>query len=278
MKNDLQQWLPFPSIGVAGATVAVSVISTLLVVIGYLPIINALLLLPFVFGLYALTLIPDSRKVLLAIVLVLTFLLGVFIAIFRPAGFDYPLVWDAGVLYEGGSHFSLYVNLSKAIGGFLVLIWLWEGVRSRASTRPGEMSITSQIALVATGVTAITIVAYTFFGLSWEPKLPDGILYFVAVNLLVTILSEEAFFRLLLQRQIERFFINKKLGVCVAIAVASVLFALVHSAATGVIFFLFLFAGLIYAAVYAWTRNLLASISAHFGVNIIHFTLLEYPL
>lgn len=172
----------------------------------------------------------------------------------------------------------LYVNLSKAIGGYLVVIWLGMGLRHHRSTLVGERSLLSQLVVALVGVGAILFTAFAFYGVGWKPKIPDGILYFVVVNLLVTVLSEEAFFRLMLQSQIERFFKNKRLGICVGIVIASLLFALAHAGATGLVFFLFLFAGFIYAAVYAWTRSLLASMATHFGVNIAHILLLEYPL
>lgn len=278
MSSDLQRRFKRPSSAVVGGTASALLAAIFLVAVGWLPLLNATLLLLFVLGLYGLTAIPNSRRVLLATVLVPTFLVGFLIAIYRPSGFDYPLVWSPGPLYEGGTPYSLYANLSKAIGGCLVIIWLWFGMR------PAEQNLSSvrpqweQWALVVAGACSIVFIAYAFFGVGLEPKWPDGILYFVGVNLLVTVLSEEAFFRLLLQRQIERFFSSRTIGISIAVAVSSVLFALAHSGATGAVFFLFLFAGFVYAAVYARTRSLTASIATHFGVNFVHIMLLEYPL
>ena len=260
------------------AATAVVLIVVLLVVIGWLPYINAALLLPFVFGLYCLTVIADSRRGQLAAVLVLTFIAGFFVAIFEPAGFNYPLVWSPGPLYDGGQPLLLYVNLSKAIGGFLVVILLDVRMRKQSPAPSDNRPVISQVALVLAGASSILFVAYAFFDVDWEPKLPQGIFYFVGVNSLVDVLSEEAFFRLLLQTQIERFFRNKRIGICVGVAVASVLFALGHAGATGVMFLLSLFAGFVYAAVYSETGSLLASSATHFGVNITHILLLEYPL
>ncbi|MBC6905905.1 CPBP family intramembrane metalloprotease [Saccharophagus sp. K07] len=260
------------------ASAIIAVATILFVVLGWMPLINAALLLPFAIGLYYLTTTDGSHRALIAAILVPTVLIGFFVAIFRPKGFSYPLIWNPGALYEGGEPFSLYVNLSKAIGGYLVVIWLGLGLRHHRSTLVGERSLLSQMVVALVGVGAILFTAFAFYGVGWKPKIPDGILYFVVVNLLVTVLSEEAFFRLMLQSQIERFFKNKRLGICVGIVIASLLFALAHAGATGLVFFLFLFAGFIYAAVYAWTRSLLASMATHFGVNIAHILLLEYPL
>lgn len=275
MTHNTQRHLPTP---VLPATAIIAVATILFVVLGWMPLINAALLLPFAIGLYYLTTTDGSHRALIAAILVPTVLIGFFVAIFRPKGFSYPLIWNPGALYEGGEPFSLYVNLSKAIGGYLVIIWLRLGLRHHRSTLVGERSLLSQMVVALVGAGAILFTAFAFYGVGWKPKVPDGILYFVVVNLLVTVLSEEAFFRLMLQSQIERFFKNKRLGICVGIVIASLLFALAHAGATGLVFFLFLFAGFIYAAVYAWTRSLLASMATHFGVNIAHILLLEYPL
>jgi membrane protease YdiL (CAAX protease family) len=273
--HNSQRHLPTPVLAVTAIIVVATIV---FVALGWMPLINAVLLLPFAIGLYYLTTIAGSRRALIAAILVPTVLIGFFVAIFRPKGFSYPLIWNPGALYEGGEPFSLYVNLSKAIGGYLVVIWLGLGLRHHRSTLVGEQSLLSQMVVALVGTCAILFTAFTFYGVGWKPKIPDGILYFVLVNLMVTVLAEEAFFRLLLQSQIERFFKNKRIGICVGIVIASLLFALAHAGATEMVFFLFLFAGFVYAAVYAWTRNLLASIVAHFGVNIVHIMLLEYPL
>lgn len=275
MIHNTRRHLPAP---VLSASAIIAVATILFVVLGWMPLINAALLLPFAIGLYYLTTTDGSHRALIAAILVPTVLIGFFVAIFRPKGFSYPLIWNPGALYEGGEPFSLYVNLSKAIGGYLVIIWLRLGLRHHRSTLVGERSLLSQMVVALVGAGAILFTAFAFYGVGWKPKVPDGILYFVVVNLLVTVLSEEAFFRLMLQSQIERFFKNKRLGICVGIVIASLLFALAHAGATGLVFFLFLFAGFIYAAVYAWTRSLLASMATHFGVNIAHILLLEYPL
>lgn len=278
MHRDIQRHFKRPSDAVVGGTCAAMLLSIFLVAIGWLPLVNALLLLPFILGLYGLTAISGSRRILLAAVLIPTFLVGFFMAVYRPAGFDYPLIWSPGPLYEGGSPYSLYVNLSKAVGGYLVILWLWFGMRLYESNSLAARPLWNYLAPVAAGAGATLLIAYAFFGVGWEAKWPDGIYYFFLVNLLVTVVSEEAFFRLLLQAQIERFFNSSKGGNCVAVAVSSVVFALAHSSASEAVFFLFLFAGFVYATVYARTRSLAASIATHFGVNIAHITLLEYPL
>jgi uncharacterized protein len=260
------------------STAAIAIIALLLVVAGYLPALVGALLLPFALGLWSLNNIPHQRLLLLGGALLITVLLGFFMALYRPGGFDYPLLWQPGVLHEGGQPFALYVNLAKALGGYLVIIWLLPGLFRRESAPGGVMGGPQSLALVLVGIGGVFLSAYAIFGLSWQPKVPGGIAYFVLVNLLVTVVSEEAFFRLLLQRQIQRFFVNKTVGITVAVLLSATIFALAHTAAVGPMFYLFLLAGLVYALVYVYTGRLTASIATHFGVNMAHILFLEYPL
>lgn len=259
-----------------GTTVVLVCISMTLVFIGYVPLLNGLMLIPFAGGLIYLAQERASSRIQLTLALLPTVLIGFFIAIYRPEGFNYPLVWYAEELYPGGHSFSLFVNLSKGLGGYLVIVWLLSGAFNDAKRRslpPGKLLV-----VIVTAIVAILALANVAFGVTWSPKLPEGIFHFVVVNLLVTVVAEEAFFRLLLQKQIVRYFQNRALGTGISVGLVSVLFALAHTAAIGPAFLLYLFAGLVYAAVYAKTQKLWASIAVHFGVNILHFTLLQYPL
>jgi membrane protease YdiL (CAAX protease family) len=269
-----------PGTAQASSTALAVLVSIALLVDGYLSLFSVVLLLPFIGGLYGLMVIPDHRRLALAAVLLPTILAGLCLAIYRPSGFEYPLIWNPGPLYEGGSPFALYVNLSKAVGGYLMIIWLMPELPSQVKALlhapPARIAMNAMTVVLA--ISLVLVAAAALFDVGWQTKLPDGILYFVTVNLLVTVVSEEAFFRLLIQRQVMRFFQSKRLGISVGLGFATVLFAIAHSGAKGPLFILFLLAGFVYAAVYARTKSLLASIAAHFGVNFAHILLLEYPL
>ncbi len=259
------------------ATFIFAIIVASLVIVGLIPLLNGALLAPFALGLFLLS-GPISNRALLALALCLTVVLGFFIAIYRPGGFSYPLVWRTDSLYPGGDKWILYANLSKGLGGYLVLLWLGH-IHHKEPPNLGRNVFPSikDWLLAICAALFILGVGYLFFGISWQPKMVSGLLPFILVNLFVTVLAEEAFFRLLLQDQIMRFS-RGILGILASVAIVSLLFAFSHSGAIGSAFFLYLTAGTLYALVYTATRRLTVSIGTHFGVNIAHFIFLEYPL
>lgn len=247
--------------------------SAVLGFVHFLPWLNALLLPIFALGLYLIANHKSTYKTIDISLWLVTLLLGFFIAVYRPSDFHYPLIWQSEQLFEGGKSFLLYVNLSKGLSGYLVLIWL-------LNIYPSSNQTTAKMAVIATllAVIAILSIAYIFFGIAWQPKFLDGLIYFIIVNLCITVVAEEAFFRLLLQQHLASFFSQARLGLYIGVSVSTILFALAHGVSSGSAMLLFLFAGAVYSIVYAYTRRLSVAIATHFGVNILHFILLEYPL
>ncbi|MFT5084157.1 MAG: membrane protease YdiL (CAAX protease family), partial [Lentisphaeria bacterium] len=251
-----------------------------------IPTLNLMLLPLFAMGLYALSYalpyalpyalsdIKHSHKVLKIGTWLITLLLGFFIAIYRPANFNYPLIFQTKELYEGGQSFSLYANTSKALGGYLVVLWLL----AYSTAGKNQRSLPRSIMFAIAAITCVLFIANVFFHVQWQPKLPEGLLYFIVVNLGISVVAEEAFFRLLIHDQIVSFFSNKRAGMWVGASAATVLFALSHTASIGAAFLLFFIAGATYSAVYIFSGRLSMAICVHFGVNILHVLLLEYPL
>lgn len=252
-------------------TVALGVLAVALLFLGLLPAITLLLLPIFAVGLYRVarwrTGWSDS------LLWLITLLLGFFIAIYRPAGFSYPRLSDFGALYPGGGDFTLHLNTAKAIGGYLVLLWLFSPRNSRGKIMPLLPSL-----LIAAGGIIVILSAGVAVGLTIIPKFPAGIAYFVLANLLVTVVAEEAFFRLLLQNRIMLMLGGGRVGILVSISIAALIFALSHTTKLGPAFLLFFIAGMVYAGTYALTRRFSAALFVHFGTNICHLLLLEYPL
>lgn len=103
MNIDFQQHRFLPPASVVYVTVAAALVAVTLAALGYLPITNIALLVPFIFGLYGLTAVANTQKIALAAILIPTFLIGFFMAIYRPDGFSYPLAWNPGPVYEGAT-------------------------------------------------------------------------------------------------------------------------------------------------------------------------------
>ncbi|MCD9459705.1 CPBP family intramembrane glutamic endopeptidase [Marinibactrum halimedae] len=242
-----------------------------------MPLLNTLLLLPYCALLYLIT-YPSSSKLRTGLFFVPTIILGFFIATYRPSGFHYPLVWTTTELYPGGKEFALYANVSKAIAGYLTLAWLINNTNLKQGFFKLGASKEKAIPLIIVSIITILSTALIFFDIQWQPKFSEAVLYFAIINLFFTVISEEVFFRLLLQDGIASFFTNKKQGAFYALIATTLLFTLAHTTAFGPLFFLFLFSGFIYAFAYTYTKSLTVCISIHFGVNLFHFILLEYPL
>lgn len=252
---------------------------------GALPGLNFFLLVLFACALFLLR-YHSGREVKNSLAMVPFFIwlgaivLGFVIAVYRPVGFHYPLLWSTQELFPGGEAFALFVNISKALAGYLILVCL---------LRQEQGFISSKIQTFVLGCLAVTFVllsANMLFGVAWKVKFPDAVLLFVLVNLCVSVLAEEAFFRCLIQDRLShycaRLFQRSRWqgfwSGTITVLITSLLFSLVHSPTSVAAFLLFLIAGSIYSLVYALTRRLIVVVVVHFSVNLLHFLLLEYPL
>lgn len=264
------------------AAYTVLFVAAILFSIGWVPSANLGLLLLFSLGLYGLrkqtktssSFCTFSPKVLTHPLWCITLMLGLAAAIYRPQDFNYPLLWSTESLYENGSSFQLYINLSKAIGGYLIVVYFarWLAPPSTA------MNLRASVILASCGTIALLLICWAGFGIAWQPKLSSGLAFFILVNLLVTVISEEAFFRLLIQKYLTESINNKYLGFGVPVFVATIIFTLAHSTTIGPAFGLYLIAGLIYSLVYAITQRFYIAVAVHFSTNLLHFIFLEYPL
>ena len=253
-------------------TVALTISALFIAVAGLMPLVNAVVFCGFAATVYFYfacsgRLVHNS---LWAVMLVA----GVFGATYRPAGFHYPLIIDEPFLHPGGPPFQLYINLSKALAGWMLVVFFWECLNEKPLVRGGKS------ALVVMGCILLILgMAWWLLNLKWVLKLPSATVYFIVVNVLVTCVAEEAFFRLLLQKHLMKWFANGYLRLVVPAVFTGVLFALVHQIdLSSTIFVVYLLAGIGYASVYALTGRFTFAVMAHAGVNIGHFLLLPYPL
>lgn len=189
-------------------------------------------------------------------------------------GFQNPRVIDRVVLSPGGVPFTKYLNFDKAvIGLFLLGIWCPQLVGSDDWKRVLRLFV-PRFLLVVGGVLLLSL------GLDyvrWDPKTNEWFPLWAWSTLFFTVVAEEAFFRGLIQRSLERWFGGTGLGVAASLAVASVLFGLAHLAGGPKYVLLATVAGAGYGWIYLRTGSIEAAILAHFGLNVIHFTLFTYP-
>ncbi|MCP8899564.1 CPBP family intramembrane glutamic endopeptidase [Gilvimarinus xylanilyticus] len=230
---------------------------------GALPMVCLLGIGALIVGLYGLQRLSGGAAIGLWLFCLVA---GFTVALYRPMEFDYPVIH-----FFSSLDFTLYLNVGKALAGLAVFIWLW-----RAHPSPKNMALSC--ALASGAIVAVLGVAHWVFGVGWAIKWPDGIIWFALINAGATVLAEEAFFRLLLQNKLASLLPLHYRPRLIAALVATLVFALAHAPPTHPSFLLFLWAGGLYAWVYAATGRFSMALLTHFGVNILHFTLLRYPL
>ncbi|MFZ6746398.1 CPBP family intramembrane glutamic endopeptidase [Undibacterium sp. JH2W] len=204
---------------------------------------------------------------------VLALLLALLLAMHKVPGFYNLLLLDKVRFSDDAIPFTLYANFDKGMAGYLMLSLFC----SRAGSIGQFLADGKRIALPA----MLTIAVLTGLGLvthffRFLPKLPESTLLFFAVNLVLTCVAEEAFFRGLIQEAIYRLGSKPAFGY-LAIAVSAVLFGLAHLGGGTQYAALATVAGLGYAIVYHRTRRLEWVILTHAAFNLCHFILFTYP-
>lgn len=251
-----------------------------LFVLQWIPLVTALLVLVFAVVLlgYKYRLAQGLSISTVALWLV-AIVLGVGLGMYRPAGFNYPAVLNVNALHEGGLAFNLYINTAKLLAGYIIvyiLISACSKVPAFIQSRAHQFGLAVVAGLMVVGV------ASQVLGLAVYVKALHYILLFAAVNLLVTCVAEEAFMRLLLQAQLQRFLAARIKNILVLEAipllVATLVFVLTHSVSSLNMILAFGLAGFVYGLLYSLTKNLWVCVLAHFVVNIVHFSFLTYPL
>ncbi len=96
-------------------------------------------------------------------------------------------------------------------------------------------------------------------------------------NLFFTCVSEEAFFRGFLQRNLCKILQEYKHRHILSLTTVSTLFGLAHFAGGYKYVILATMAGFVYGYAYRKTQRIEAGILCHFGVNTFHFIFLTYP-
>lgn len=254
-----------------------SLISTLL---GLLPIEVVLLLAAFAATLSIYPALIEKRKIATGVfVWFCIVFLGLAIGLFRPEGFSYPLILDAVSLHEGGEPFSLYLNMGKAIAGYMVLGFL---LAMPLVSRPYISSAVAKLLAFILLPASVLVLAYCVLGLSVQVKSINYIVVFGVINLFSTCVSEEAFMRLIFQREIGRFcsFFNQNPMVKegIPLLLTTLLFVATHIGPSLEITAVYALAGFFYGLIYMLTKNLCYSIACHFTINIVHFGVLTYPI
>jgi len=204
--------------------------------------------------------------------------LGLLLGLHALPGFSNPVLLRDAVLAHGARPYSQYSNFDKTLAAILFLGCSgWTPIRSArewgaALWRAAPVTLVTVIVVMA----ASLALGYVRFDPRWSAIFP----VWAAINLLTTCVSEEAFFRGLIQHEI-RPGLSPALGprqaVGVAVGLSAALFGLAHGAGGWRYVVVASLAGAGYAVVFQRTARLEMSILTHFAVNATHFLLFTYP-
>lgn len=201
-------------------------------------------------------------------------LLALALAMHKLPGFRNPLLLDRVLLSEGAAPFTLYANFDKGAVGLVLLALLCRRVTSWTELR----ALLRRTAPVLVLTVAATLgLGLTLGVVGIDAKLPRHALLFITVNLLFTVVAEEAFFRGFLQARLAGALARFSWGPWLAVAVSALLFGAAHLGGGVRYGILAAIAGLGYAWAYQRTQRIEAAILVHIALNAVHFIGFTYP-
>ncbi|WP_159972316.1 CPBP family intramembrane glutamic endopeptidase [Pseudomonas sp. 8Z] len=197
----------------------------------------------------------------------LVLLASIALAAHLVPGFTASELWPPRTISQDAPPYALRLSWDKALVGMALLAW-WLG---RPSPAHGDWRRALPFSLTTLLLTPPT--AWLIGVVAWQPKWPDGLLLWLAVNLGVAVLAEELLFRGLLQPAL-----ITRLGTWPGLLLTAALFGAAHLPFSPTFALVATLAGLGYGLVFQRSGQLRWAIALHVGVNLLHFLLLSYPL
>lgn len=237
----------------------------------------------------------DSHGWLRGVWFVLTAVVALLLGLHVLPGFSNPIVIREAILAQSAEPYTQYLNFDKTLGGVVLLGCSgWAPFRSWTEWRVALRRALPIILLtVVVAMGASLALGFVRFDPHWTPLF----WLWAPINLLTTCVSEEAFFRWLIQTELTRQirwtqplalgtgaldvhagrFPRTQTGDVMVVTVSAALFGLAHIAGGWTYALLAGLAGAGYALVYQRTNRLEMSTLTHFSVNLVHFLLFTYP-
>ncbi len=200
----------------------------------------------------------------------LLFALGVALALHLLPGFGNAPVMQQLKLGELAAPYSFYLNLDKPLIG-LWLLWVCPWIVGVAAW-PRIAGTVLRVAPPT--ILGCLAVAWLLQWVGWDPKWPPQAWLWLANNVLLVCVVEEALFRGYLMGGLLR---AGGVWARMALPLSALLFGLAHLAGGWPMVLLATLAGLGYG--WAWRRGgLLAAVAVHASLNLVHFGLFTYPM
>ncbi len=195
------------------------------------------------------------------------------LAVHLIPGFSHYKVAENVLISTGAPAININANIDKVFAGIILLL-MASTLKVSQLKKPAK----ADLHLLPLYTVLVLIVAY-LTGLDLDIKVPQVTLVFIVTNLVFSVITEEAFFRVLIQNTLINTFKNRVPWASgLAIVLTSLLFGLAHIAGGWHFVILATFAGLIYGYAYHRTGRVTVAILTHLSVNVGHFMLLVYPV
>ncbi len=180
----------------------------------------------------------------------------------------------AGQLKADSIDYKLYFNFDKAAAGVLIAGIM---LRRISHVRDWRLMLYQAARPAVIAMLIVASLALTFDYVDWSPQFHWLLPVWLLHNLLFTCLTEEAFFRGLIQGRLAILFSPYRWGGNLAIAIGALLFGAAHFAGGLTYVVLASIAGAFYGYCYHKTKRIEAAMLCHVVVNLFHFILLSYP-
>jgi len=202
-------------------------------------------------------------------------IVAILLAVHVWPGFHNLLVAKDVVLTPGAAPYTLYLNFDKTAVGILILGILYSPLMRTAAD--WRLALKRAAPILVLNIVLLIAIALPLGYLRFDPKGTALFWIWAPANLLLTCLSEEAFFRGFIQRELSGFLGKRASTQWIPLAASALLFGLAHIAGGWSYVLLATIAGVGYAWVFQRTQRIEMSMLAHFALNATHFLLLTYP-
>lgn len=186
-----------------------------------------------------------------------------------PGFHNIPIIKNE-IISKNAIPYSLYLNFDKALVGLFILGF----GHSLEITKEEFFKKTKCLILpLIFTITFVICIAYLINYIKLDIKLNTYILIWMLSNLFISCLSEEAFFRGFIQKEIQ----DQTGSASISIVISSLLFGIAHFAGGIKYIILATIAGIGYGLSYHITKRIEGAIITHFSLNLIHYIFFTYP-
>ena len=191
-------------------------------------------------------------------------------------GFNYTPIVSNVLLSPLATPFKLSIGYDKALAGALIVFFL---VRVTC-TKDGWRKITGATFMVSAATLLCVVPLGLLLGIfTFDPKFSSYLPLWMFLNLFVTVIAEEAFFRVLLQDNLTAFLSGKvRHAAWWSVPIVALVFAAAHGGGGFAYVVLVFFAGCGYGVAYKLGGGIEAAVGTHFIVNLVHFLFFTYPM